>query len=249
MSPASRRNAAAAIFAFAALAAALVAPGGVAAPQHGLVPGPPGRDSAWTARLIAPMAALSPPVSGRLIERQSDFGSWSGGPVELLVLATRNGSDGQLWLRVLLPVRPNGTSAWIPAASTELRPTSWRVEISTERRTVSVFREGVPLRTFGAVVGAPKTPTPHGRFALYEHVPLADPSGFFGPWALHLTALSNALRRYDGGPGRIAIHGRGGASLRDPLGTARSHGCIRISNAAIRFLAAHVPDGAPVDVR
>jgi hypothetical protein len=221
----------------------------MAAPQHGLVPGPPGRDAAWTARLISPVAALSAPVSGRLIERQSDFGSWSGGPVQLLVLSTRTGSDGQLWLRVLLPLRPNGTSAWIPAASTNLRPTAWRIVISTERRTVSVFQNGNRLRTFRAVVGAPKTPTPHGQFAVYEHAPLADPKGFFGPWALHLTALSNALRRYDGGPGRIAIHGRGGASLRDPLGTARSHGCIRISNAAIRFLAAHVPDGAPVEVR
>ena len=80
-------------------------------------------------------------------------------------------------------------------------------------------------------------------------MPLADPNGFFGPWALHLTALSNALRRYDGGPGRIAIHGRGGASLRDPLGSARSHGCIRIDNAAIRYLSARVPDGTPVDIR
>jgi L,D-transpeptidase catalytic domain len=50
------------------------------------------------------------------------------------------------------------------------------------------------------------------------------------------------------GPGRIAIHGRGSTSLRDPLGSARSHGCIRIDNAAIRFLAAHVPDGSPVEI-
>jgi lipoprotein-anchoring transpeptidase ErfK/SrfK len=249
VSPASRRPAAALVLALTALCAALLAGPGAAARQRDLVPGPPRPDAAWTARLIAPVAALSAPVSGRLVERQSDFGSWSGGPVQLLVLATRTGSDGQLWLRVLLPIRPNGTSAWIPAASTDLGPTPWRIVISTERRTVSVFQNGRRLRTFEAVVGKPGTPTPHGRFAVYEHVPLADPNGFLGPWALHLTALSNALRRYDGGPGRIAIHGRGGASLRDPLGSARSHGCIRIDNAAIRFLAAHVPDGAPVEIR
>jgi lipoprotein-anchoring transpeptidase ErfK/SrfK len=39
------------------------------------------------------------------------------------------------------------------------------------------------------------------------------------------------LDDYGGGPGRVAIHGRAGASLLDPLGTARSHGCIRIDNA------------------
>jgi lipoprotein-anchoring transpeptidase ErfK/SrfK len=248
VSPANRRHTAAVAFAFAALGTVVVSPEGVAAPQRGLVPGPPGPRVAWTARLIAPVAALSAPVSGRLVERQSDFGSWNGGPVQLLVLATRTGSDGQLWLRVLLPIRPNGTSAWIPAATTDLSATPWRIVISTERRAVSVFQNGNRVRTFRAVVGKPSTPTPHGRFAVYEHVPLADPNGFLGPWALHLTALSNALRRYDGGPGRIAIHGRGGASLRDPLGSARSHGCIRIDNAAIRFLAAHVPDGAPVEI-
>jgi L,D-transpeptidase catalytic domain len=195
---------------------------------------------------MAPVAALSAPVRGRLVARQSDFGSWSGGPVTLLVLAARTGSDGQLWLRVLLPVRPNGTSGWIPAGSTELGTTNWRIEISTERRTVELFDAGVPLRSFGAVVGAARTPTPHGLFAVYERVPLSAPNGFYGPWALHLTALSDVLARFDGGPGRIAIHGRGGSSLRDPLGTARSHGCIRIDNPAIRFIAAHVPVGTPV---
>jgi lipoprotein-anchoring transpeptidase ErfK/SrfK len=232
----------------AALWAGSVAALGSAAPQQRLVVGPPRPAIAWTAQLVAPVSALSKPVNGRLVERQSAVTGWSGGPVRLLVLATRVGSDDQVWLRVLLPMRPNGTSAWIPADSAALSTTSWRIAISTERRTVAVFRDGVPLRTFRAVVGARATPTPHGRFAVYEHVALAEPNGFYGPWALHLTALSRVLTRFDGGPGRIAIHGRGGTSLRDPLGSARSHGCIRIDNAAIRFLAAHVPDGSPVDI-
>jgi hypothetical protein len=187
-------------------------------------------------------------VSGRLIERQSAFGPSSGGQVRLLVLDSRIGSDGQLWLRVLLPIRPNDVSGWIPSAGVELSTTSWRIQISTERRTVQVFHDGVRVRTYSAVVGAPSTPTPHGLFAVYEHVAIADPNGFYGPWALHLTALSDVLARFDGGPGRVAIHGRGAASLLDPLGSARSHGCIRIDNQAIRFLAAHVPDGSPVAI-
>jgi len=233
----------------AALWAGSLAAFGSAAPQQRLVVGPPGPAIAWTAQLVAPVAALSAPVTGRLVDRQPAVTGWSGGPVRLLVLASRLGSDDQLWLRVLLPVRPNGTSAWIPAASAALSTTSWRIAISTERRTVAVFHEGDRLRTFRAVVGARATPTPHGRFALYERVSFSDPDGFYGPWALHLTALSNVLKAYDGGPGRVAIHGRGGTSLRDPLGSARSHGCVRIDNAAIRFLAAHVPDGSPVDIR
>jgi hypothetical protein len=248
VSPVSRLRRTAAVLALPGLAALLVLPVSSASSRRGLVPGPPGPTIAWTARLVAPVSALGAPVNGRLVDRQPAFGDWSGGPVSLLVLGARTGTDGELWLRVLLPVRPNGTSGWIPANAVELGTTGWRIDISTEHRTVEVFDHGTRFRTFRAVVGAPRTPTPHGLFAVYERVPLPDPNGFYGPWALHLTALSNVLTTYDGGPGRVAIHGRGGTSLRDPLGTARSHGCIRIDNSAIRFLAAHVPVGTPVVV-
>jgi hypothetical protein len=35
---------------------------------------------------------------------------------------------------------------------------------------------------------------------------------------------------------RLKAEARGGASLIDPLGSARSHGCIRLSNNAIDWL-------------
>lgn len=63
---------------------------------------------------------------------------------------------------------------------------------------------------------------------------------------IHLTAHSAVLENVGGGPGRVAIHGRGGASLRDPLGTARSHGCIPVNNAAVAWIAASVSPGSPV---
>ena len=69
-----------------------------------------------------------------------------------------------------------------------------------------------------------------------------------GSWVLHLTAFSNVLENYGGGPGRVAIHGRGGASLADPLGTARSHGCVRIANADVAWLARTVAPGTPVRI-
>ena len=56
------------------------------------------------------------------------------------------------------------------------------------------------------------------------------------------------LDDYGGGAGRVAIHGRAGASLLDPLGSARSHGCIRIDNRQVRFLARVLVPGAPVRI-
>jgi lipoprotein-anchoring transpeptidase ErfK/SrfK len=50
----------------------------------------------------------------------------------------------------------------------------------------------------------------------------------------------------------VAIHGRGGASLLDPLGSARSHGCIRLSNRAVSWLVSTVGyeqlPGTPVQI-
>jgi lipoprotein-anchoring transpeptidase ErfK/SrfK len=104
------------------------------------------------------------------------------------------------------------------------------------------------VRTSRAVVGKGSTPTPAGLAAIYERDPQPDPRAFLGPWALPLTALSNVLYNFGGGPGRVAIHGRAGTSLLDPLGSARSHGCIRIDNGPITWMAHHLPAGTPVQI-
>ena len=170
---------------------------------------------------------------------------WSRGPMSLLVLDDRRDAEGRRWLRVRLPVRPNNAGGWIRADVARLSRNPWRLRISTSKRTVRVYRDGRLVRTLRAVVGASATPTPRGDFAIYERARQADPFGFVGPWALHLTAHSDVLDNYGGGPGRVAIHGRSGASLLDPLGSARSHGCVRIDNDEVRWLARNVPLATP----
>ena len=107
------------------------------------------------------------------------------------------------------------------------------------------------LRT-SVVIGAPITPTPQGLFSIVG-VWRWNPADFLGSYILPLTAHSNVLQEFGGGDGRVGIHGRGGASLLDPLGSARSHGCIRLSNKAINWIVrkvgAHGLPGVPVRVR
>ena len=112
-----------------------------------------------------------------------------------------------------------------------------------------MFRDDRLVRSLRAVVGKPSTPTPAGLFAVAAELRQPEANEFEGTWVLPLTAHSNVLRQFDGGDGQVALHGRGGASLLDPLGTARSHGCVRLANAAIGWIAAHVPTGTPVRVR
>jgi hypothetical protein len=205
---------------------------------------------AYVAHVVAPAPVLARPRPGAT--RQGTVGTraaWAGGPVRLLVLTSARDARGRVWLRVRLPDRPNTRSGWIAAGRARVAPTSWRIDVSRRLRTLRVLRAGVVVLRLRAVVGAPATPTPAGLFAVSEVVRQQDPQGFTGSWALHLTAHSDVLDDYGGGPGRVAIHGRAGASLLDPLGTARSHGCVRIDDRRIRWLARHVQAGTPVLVR
>ncbi len=208
---------------------------------------PPGKGrGADLARVVKVTPVRPRPGSGPLVRMLATQTSWGGGPQQLLVLGAHRADDGTTWLKVRLPSRPNGSVGWISRDAVTLRHEAWWLDISLSRRVVSVYRDGSLVRRIPAVVGAPITPTPTGLFAAYEPVAQPRADGFLGPWVLQLTAFSTVLDNYGGGPGRVAIHGRGGASLADPLGTARSHGCLRVSNASIRWLAQRVVPGTPV---
>jgi lipoprotein-anchoring transpeptidase ErfK/SrfK len=73
------------------------------------------------------------------------------------------------------------------------------------------------------------------------------PGAAGGPFALALSARSNVLQEFDGGPGQIAIHGV--ENLGGTLGTAASHGCVRVSNRTSRWLAARISPGVRVRIR
>jgi lipoprotein-anchoring transpeptidase ErfK/SrfK len=66
------------------------------------------------------------------------------------------------------------------------------------------------------------------------------------PYALALSARSNALREFDGGPGQIALHGTG--NIGGIPGSAVSHGCIRLETPAITWLATRITPGTPVTI-
>jgi lipoprotein-anchoring transpeptidase ErfK/SrfK len=171
-------------------------------------------------------------------------------PTTLPVLARARDAEGRPWLRVRLPGRrltgrvPPATG-WILAAGTRPLVTAWHLVVNLRARRVDAYRDGVRERRFGAVVGAPATPTPVGVAFVEENLRL--PAARAGaPYALALSARSAVLQEFDGGPGQIALHGRRGVG--GTLGTAASHGCVRLSDAAITWLAARIRPGVPVTV-
>jgi lipoprotein-anchoring transpeptidase ErfK/SrfK len=163
----------------------------------------------------------------------------------LPVLASATSYGGDTWLQVRLPGRPSGHKGWIPASQTRRTSTEWHITIDLSARRVTAYRDGRVERRFRAVVGAPSTPTPRGKFFVEEAVAIS-PMEAGGPFALATSAGSDVLQEFNGGPGQIAIHGTDG--LYDALGTAASHGCIRLSTAAITWLAARIGGGVPLTV-
>jgi hypothetical protein len=227
----------------AAVAVSFASPAGA----REYAPAAPTVREAWIARVVYPTAARARP-GGPIVGQVGTRARWNGGPVGLLVLGTATDADGKLWLRVRLPVRPNRASGWIRADFAQLTETGYRIDVSVGKRLVRLLYRGRVIRRYEAVVGRPDLPTPRGLFAVSERVAQPDPDGFLGPWALLLTAFSPTLTDFGGGPGQVALHGRAGASLADPLGTARSHGCIRIANVGIRLLARVAREGTPVEI-
>jgi lipoprotein-anchoring transpeptidase ErfK/SrfK len=218
-----------------------------AVPSHAATPAKPAAPTAnlaYTAKILITTNVFKRPGHGIQV-RLPTHASWGGGPQVLLVLDSRS-YLGKTWLRVALPDRPNGSSGWIRQDFVRLSTTPWRIIINREAHLVTVYRNGRKQRSFGSVIGAPATPTPRGLYAIYEKLPQPNPKGFLGPWALHITAFSDVLFNYGGGPGRVAIHGRDGTSLNDPLGSSASHGCVRVDDENILWMARVIPLGTPV---
>jgi lipoprotein-anchoring transpeptidase ErfK/SrfK len=238
-----RRAAATAVVAAAGLL--IIAPGAPAAAACSPAKAPT-RATAWRA-YVPP----STPIRGR------PAGSAAKAPLTLvpawrLVLGSARGRDGACLLEVRLGQRPNTAHGWVAASRVRLAPTRWRIEIARATRRATLRRSGRVVARWRVVVGAPATPTPAGLFALQASY-RTSPASFEGSWVLALTAHSDVLSTFAGGDGQVALHGRGGPSLLDPLGTAASHGCIRFDNHAISSVVRRIGreqlPGVPVAIR
>ena len=149
------------------------------------------------------------------------------------------------FVRVLLPLRPNGTVGWVKASDVTLDRLQYRIVIEVDRNMLTVEgNDGVIVSTKVAL-GTSNTPTPTGLFYVREIVPQANPNGGLGPVALGLSGLSEELRSFAGGFGRVAIHG---TNAPGKLGGDVSHGCVRMDNPNITKLAKILPLGTPVEI-
>jgi lipoprotein-anchoring transpeptidase ErfK/SrfK len=222
---------------------ALLAIGGVGAAPAAAGSGTPAPQT-LVVLLGVHVARRAPNAAARQIEAVAARRPLTRGRTVLPVLG--EGGRDDAWLRVRLPGRPNGHLGWISAQRTRMTSTPWRIVVSLSTRRVFVLSAGRVVRRYRAIVGKPSTPTPRGNFFVEEALRLS-PDAAGAPFALATSARSDALQEFDGGPGQIALHGTD--NLSGALGTASSHGCVRLAPRAIAWLASRVGAGAPVSIR
>jgi hypothetical protein len=150
---------------------------------------------------------------------------------------------GEAWYRVFLPLRPNGSSAWVRESDIELRRIDRRIEVDLSERVLSYFVHDELEERFKVGVGTEATPTGTGTFYVWVKIHYASPYQPYGIAALGLSGFSPVLSDWPGG-GRMAIHGTSSSS---DLGNAVSHGCVRVYNDDLKSLL-DVPLGTPVEI-
>jgi lipoprotein-anchoring transpeptidase ErfK/SrfK len=182
-----------------------------------------------------PLALHAAPDSDRVLARvgvQTEFGS----PTRLAVV----GNSGE-WLAVISSELGNRVRGWVHGSQVRVVHTPYSVEVDLSARRLTVWRLGVRLRRFAVGIGAPRSPTPIGRFAVTDKLSNFWPS-LYGCCAIALSGHQTQLPSgWDAGD-RLAIHEGGG------IGGAVSAGCLRAAWADMRYLMSRLPLGTQVVV-
>jgi L,D-transpeptidase catalytic domain len=174
------------------------------------------------------------------LERETEEGTTN--VVLVLGEARRRGAA---WVRVRLPVLPNGRTGWVRrSALGGYGFVRTRLVVDRARLTATLLKDGRSVFRAPVGIGTAAAPTPGGEF--YVRLKLAgfdDP--FYGPVAFGTNARSAVLTDWPGG-GYIGIHGTNAPEL---VPGRVSHGCVRLRNEDIVRLGRLMPVGTPVTIR
>ncbi|WP_063826593.1 L,D-transpeptidase [Parafrankia discariae] len=149
------------------------------------------------------------------------------------------------WLRVKIPIRPNGSVGWVRAADTTISTTPFELLVDRSEHQLTVFRDNSVVTKLPVGIGTGATPTPTGTFYLTELLRPDDPNGPWGPFAFGLSGFSDVITRFNGAEGIIGLHG---TNRPDLVGSDVSLGCVRLRNADLLRLVDVVPLGTPITI-
>lgn len=164
-----------------------------------------------------------------------------------LLLRAHWNSNGQEWVKIRIPGRPNGRTGWVERnALARFHVTHTSVVVNRERERLYYYVNGARVWSAPVGVGAPGMPTPTGHFWINEIFNITnDPANGYYPYAFGTTDYST-ISDWPGG-GVVGIHGPYGAPASAIPGRI-SHGCIRLRIPDDFWLGRHLQFGTPVRV-
>jgi hypothetical protein len=162
-----------------------------------------------------------------------------------IVLRSWTDSDGHTWLKIRVPMRPNGQRGWVrDSALGPLYNVRSHLVVDRSDLEARLYQRGKEIWSAPIGIGASSTPTPPGDFWIREKFEISTSGSLYGPVAFGTSDYS-VLTDWPGG-GVIGIHGTNEPGL---IPGRPSHGCIRVRNPDIRELWHLLPVGTPVTVR
>jgi lipoprotein-anchoring transpeptidase ErfK/SrfK len=167
-----------------------------------------------------------------------------GSPQVFDLLEGVGGSDDRYWAKVLLPIRPNGVTGYIPQDQLRVNWTPYALGVSRHHLKLIVWKECQQVATYPIGLGTRETPTPTGVFYLASLLRPDDPKGVYGEYAYGLSGYSGAIKTWKWG-GLVGLHGTNDPSS---VGRRMSHGCIRMLNRDIGALVDILPLGTPISI-
>lgn len=204
----------------------------------------PGHISRWAFVVRSVVARATPDMHAKAVARlrlKTEDGT------DNLVLALERVTDatGRRWVRVRLPILPNGKTGWVPQETLGgfHRVRTW-LRIDLRRLRATLVRSGHVVFRARIGVGRHKWPTPRGEFYVRDRLEGFPSGGMYGPLAFGTNARSAVLTDWPGG-GFVGIHGTNEPNL---LPGRISHGCIRMKNRNILRLGHLMPVGTPLTI-
>ncbi len=188
---------------------------------------------------VGSIAVYASPGAAKPTRTMSNPREEDGLPLDFVVRERR----GE-WIKVQLAVRPNFTYGWVRVRDVELSGLPYRIVIELCAFRMTLYKDGQVVMREVVAIGKPQYPTPRGEFYVDYIYPFSMRSGY-GPWLLSIAGFSDVLKNFAGGRGQIALHGTG---ARWSLGRQASHGCVRLSPAAVTRLKDLVKPGTPVSI-
>jgi len=190
-------------------------------------------------------ARRRPTARSRRIKRLRTY-TPDGTPEVVLLLSDYRRRDGRIWVRVRLPMRPNGKTGWVPRSRLgAYRLTRSSFTIDRRRLRATFYRRGKAIWRAPIGVGEPQWPTPKGRFYIRSRLVPVDSSGIYGIFAFGTSAYSDVLTDWPRG-GMVGVHGTNQPSL---IPGRISHGCVRVRNRNIARLRRLMSLGTPIRIR